>query len=136
MRKTFLRATLLLLVLGAAGCGDSYPVAMRRVLRDLSDISRALNSARTKETASAAATRIQAARSRLDADVARLSAAEPRGEAEKRRMQEKYGPVLHNLLSNISSKKNTVARMDGGQEAADAVGEMPTQLTALAEAPQ
>jgi hypothetical protein len=130
MRKSIVLGLATFLLCGLIGCGGGgYQGAMKKVLGDLNDLARALKQAKTKEAIDAALPRIQEARSKLDADVAKLSALEPRNEKEREAMRKHYGPAIHNLVTEINNRKNA------SEEIAKAVGTLPSEITSLDTSP-
>ena len=126
MRKSIVLGLCSLLLYGVLGCGGGgYQGAMKKVLGDLNDLARALKQAKSKEAVDAALPRIQEARSKLDADAAKLSALQPSNEKEREAMRKRYGPVVHTLLAEINNRKNV------SEEVAKAVGTLPSEITSL-----
>jgi adenylosuccinate lyase len=132
MRKSVVLGLTILCLAGLSGCGNSYASAMQRVLRDLAKLRAAYKTIKQKDQVAAAVPKIQAARTDLDADVARLVALEPSSEAARQKLHRKYAPALQSIVSRVQTEQARVGGMEGGNEAVSA-GALPEALVKLAK---
>lgn len=131
MRHGLLLGICLLCLGGLVGCGDPYARAMKPVLRDMYELTQAYGVIKMPDHVSGATSKIQEIRDKLDADVGKLTAAEPSSETERQRLRERYAPVLKNMISKVKAEQARVGNMAGGEQAVSA-GSLPANLLALA----